>query len=108
MFDYLKGENYDVKFVSDVMPGASDIDVLNFSEREKRILITNDKDFGELIFRLKMPSSGVILLRLKLDSPSKRQLSLDYLFKNFEDKLFLNFVVVTESQVRVRKMDDYD
>ncbi len=42
-----------------------DIDVLNTAVREKRILITNDKDFGELAFRFKLPSlSGIILFRI--------------------------------------------
>ena len=41
--------------------------LMNLAEKENRILITNDKDFGELVFRFKMRAPGIILLRLKND-----------------------------------------
>src|SRR3989344_1909958 len=95
-------KKYDIKFVSEIMPGAEDIEILKYAEKEKRVLITNDKDFGELIFRLKMPSSGVILLRLKKNIPINRIKYTINLIENFSDKLKNNFVVVKEGQVRIR------
>lgn len=59
----LKNAEYDVVFVGDWKPSASDEEVLRKAEEENSILITDDKDFGELIFRLSKPSKGVILLR---------------------------------------------
>jgi len=76
LFHFLREKGYDATFVKDVLPKADDIDVLKFAEKEQRIIISNDKDFGELIFRLGMPSSGVILLRLRIDNYQNRKKSM--------------------------------
>ena len=64
LFNHLVECSYDAKFVTEILPGANDEKVLELAEKENRILITNDKDFGELVFRLNRPSFGTILLRL--------------------------------------------
>lgn len=88
----------------DVIAGASDKEILEFAEREERILITNDKDFGELIFRLNRPSSGVILIRLKIDLPRSRQEQVLNVIESLSGKLKSGFIVVTEGKVRVRRI----
>ncbi len=100
----LIGAGHNVKFVTDVMPAADDLEILKFSEQEKRILITNDKDFGELIFRLGRPSSGVILLRLQVDSAERRIKTVFSLIDKFLAGLYSHFVVANEFEVRVRKL----
>jgi predicted nuclease of predicted toxin-antitoxin system len=47
----LRSLSHDVLYVAEVAAGLSDADVIALAEREKRILLTEDKDFGELIFR---------------------------------------------------------
>ena len=101
---FLLEKGFDTKFVTDIMPSASDKEVLDFAEKEKRVLITNDKDFGGLIFRLNRPSSGVILLRLKTDSPFRRQNIVWSLIGNESINLTSSFVIVTDTQIRVRKI----
>jgi predicted nuclease of predicted toxin-antitoxin system len=59
----LKKAGYEVIFVGDWKPSASDDEVLKKANEEGRVLITDDKDFGELVFRLNKPTSGVILIR---------------------------------------------
>ena len=66
-----------------------------------RILITNDKDFGEMIFREGKPHKGVILLRLDDESASNKIRVLGLLFAQHFDQLAGNFVVATESTVRI-------
>ena len=104
LYKFLLEKGFDAKFVGNIMPSASDENVLSFAEKEKRILITNDKDFGELIFRLNKPSSGVILLRLRTDSPYRRQKYIKQTIETLSNKLESRFVVVTEGQIRVKKM----
>ncbi len=104
LFKFLMSKGFDVKFVGDMIPSAPDKDVLALAEKEERILIANDKDFGELIFRLNMPSSGVILMRLKIDNPKNRQSCISTLLENFSNMLQYNFIVVTETQTRIRKI----
>ena len=83
LYQALLENNYDVKLVTNIMPRALDTQVLSYAENENRILITNDKDFGSLIFRLKMPSSGVILLRLRENIPLNRIKYILHVFEEF-------------------------
>ncbi len=62
--DRLRDEGYDVTYISETQPGASDPAVLRKAARESRILITNDKDFAELTFLRRQASAGIVLLRL--------------------------------------------
>ena len=78
--------------------------MLEIASAEGRILITDDRDFGELVFRLRRPTAGVIYLRLGeyADLPTKIE-RLSYVLANFADRLD-QFLVVTPSRVRVRRL----
>ena len=61
---------YDLDWIQEIMPGADDESVLAHSLAESRVLVTFDKDFGELAFRRgKKSTSGVILLRPRIRAP---------------------------------------
>jgi predicted nuclease of predicted toxin-antitoxin system len=69
--DALRSGGHDVAWVRTDSPGSSDEAVIRRAEAEARVLITFDKDFGELAFRSGLSSpSGVILFRISQDSPS--------------------------------------
>ncbi len=97
----LKKEGYDVLFVGDTIPSASDEEIIRRAEEDNRILITDDKDFGELVFRLGKPTKGIILLRIITD-PEKRIEALIKLLENYDIKN--KFVVLEEDTVRIRKI----
>jgi predicted nuclease of predicted toxin-antitoxin system len=59
----LRSEGHDVLYVMEFKPGALDKKVLEKAFAEKRILLTEDKDFGELVYRLKKPAYSIVLLR---------------------------------------------
>ena len=61
IIDYLLTEGYDVKQAPDYNCEILDEDLLEYATVDKRILITNDKDFGELVFLQKRLSTGIIL-----------------------------------------------
>ena len=90
---------YDVVFSLDVLSGADDEQILSFAEKNGRVLITDDKDFGELIFRHNKPTSGVIFLRTAKD-PVKRFVKI----KDVLDKAEGKFIVVEEGRIRVREL----
>ncbi len=70
--DVLRQEGHDVAWVRIDTPGASDQDVLRQAQSETRVLLTFDKDFGELAFRAGLPAaSGVVLFRLSASSPAQ-------------------------------------
>lgn len=104
LFLFLISIGYDAKFVSDIMPSEEDNNILAFAEKENRIIITNDKDFGELIFRFNKTSSGVILLRLNNNKPENRITYLLEVLYKYSNKLMSSFTVVTEAGVRIRKI----
>ena len=87
--------------VYDESRGAKDTDILKKAYSGSYILITNDKDFGELVFRFDMPHKGVVLLRLENERPSNKVLVLKRLLELYPDRLADNFVVITENQVRI-------
>ena len=99
--DLLKEEGHDSIYVGDTMPGSSDEDVLTFSENEGRILVTDDKDFGELVFRMSRPTSGVILFRITTKNTQKRFRILLHALKN--ENLEGNFTTIKEDRIKVRK-----
>lgn len=101
---FLQSKGFDTLYVGENYAGTSDEDLLVIAQKEQRILITNDKDFGELVYRRKLPSSGVIFLRLKKDTPSNRTIYINYLLENFLHLLSKHFIVVTEGKIRVRTL----
>lgn len=67
----LRRRGHDVAWVRSDRPGSSDRDVLQWAQVEGRVLVTFDKDFGELAFRLGLPaSSGIVLFRIRAKSPA--------------------------------------
>ncbi|MBI2143641.1 DUF5615 family PIN-like protein [Candidatus Woesearchaeota archaeon] len=100
--DMLAGAKHDVIFAGDIMPAASDEAVLARAESEGRILISDDKDFGELIVRRRKPAPGFILLRTASTDPEERFGILTKTMRELdvEGKL----VVVKDGRIRIRKL----
>jgi predicted nuclease of predicted toxin-antitoxin system len=92
-----------VKHICEIELGLSDNSVLEKANNEGAILLTSDKDFGELVYRQGRVTHGVILLRLHgLKSETKVRIILKALSKHSEEMLG-RFTVVTSSSVRISK-----
>jgi predicted nuclease of predicted toxin-antitoxin system len=79
----LRAAGHDVTWVQEAAAGSKDEAVLQRAQDEARILITFDKDFGELAFRRGLPaSSGVILLRITTPSAALSLLLPDNIDRN--------------------------
>lgn len=100
----LKDKKFDVIYAGDDFPFAEDEEILERAEQEDRILITNDKDFGELIFRYGKPSSGVIFLRLRIDFPKYRINVVTNLISKLGTKLNKKFIVASEDKFRIKEL----
>ena len=92
--------NHDVFSVFDEARGMSDEDIIRKAFAEQRILITNDKDFGDKVFRDGRLHQGVILLRLEDERPASKIRVLSSLLDVYSDKIPDSFLVATEKQVR--------
>ena len=65
-----RAEGYDLQWIAEIEPGASDDAVLQRALSSGRVLLTFDKDFGNLVFRRGRPAScGLVLMRPRLRSP---------------------------------------
>jgi len=98
---WLRDANYEVFSVFDEARGMTDNEVLTKASDENWILITNDKDFGEMIFRERRTHHGIIFLRLDDERAANKIQVLEKLLENYSAKLPEQFVIVTETKVRV-------
>ena len=100
--EYLRRAGFDMLFVGETMQKADDADILTQAVHENRILMTNDKDFGELVFRSGRTHAGVVLFRLQDESQDNRVRIAQIVVEKYLKRLPDNFVVVTEKGLRVR------
>jgi predicted nuclease of predicted toxin-antitoxin system len=101
----LREAGFDVAAVMEDSPGATDQQVLIRSDREKRIVLTFDRDYGELIYKHKnIPAAGVIYFRFSPFDPEEparyflQAIALRY--GKFEGM----FTVIERTQMRQRRL----
>lgn len=98
----LREAGWDSAYVAESRPGISDDAVLHWAGSEGRILLTEDKDFGELVFRMKRNIPGVLMLRMP-DCPwPQRWTRLEAILRRHSDRLEGAFVVIRVQTVRFR------
>lgn len=68
----LRASGFEVVAVADVSPGLGDDEVLSLANDRQAVLLTGDKDFGDLVFRLGRVSAGVILVGLSGLKPRRK------------------------------------
>lgn len=98
----LRNLGFDVASISEDTPSISDPEVLNLAYRQKRVLITNDKGFGGLIFKEKQKSSGVIFIRLPRASVDEKLVRLTKILQPKHKDLSKVFTTVSQGQTRSR------
>ncbi len=100
----LRSEGHDVAYIPEVKPGATDSEILSLASEGKRLLLTEDKDFGELVFRLKKPAIGIILLRFDVSERKAKWNSLISLVREHGERIHGNFVTVDAEKSRFRPL----
>ena len=101
--EWLQQKNYDVVFLEDSAIGVSDPEVLEIAFKADRVLITCDKDFGEIIFSKKQKHCGLILLRLASYARAKKIKILEKILADYKGDINGNFIVATDTNIRVIK-----
>jgi len=100
----MREAGHDVTSVRDTMRGASDRSVLDAARSERRLLLTEDKDFGELVFARGAPALGVLLLRYPMAARSLvARRVIDFVAVRGAE-LDGCFVVIEASRTRVRRL----
>ena len=102
MVDRLRADGHSVVFVAEMWPGIGDTEVLAASRRAEALLITADKDFGELVFRQGLRHSGVLLIRLDGLGFSEKAEIVSAAFRLHGADLEGRFSVLTRNSLRTR------
>jgi Domain of unknown function (DUF5615) len=93
---------HDVVWVRNAAPGMSDPDVLAWATRDKRVLLTFDKDFGELARASALPdTSGVVPFRVAMPGPGDIGSRLSNLVTSRDDWAG-HFSVIEPGRIRMR------
>ena len=102
--EFFRNNGYDIKSILDDSRGSEDKEVLKIASEEKRIVVTLDKDFCDLIFRDSISCHGVILLRLPSESQRDIICVLKGVFRSAGNELENSFTVATDKNIRIRKI----
>ena len=100
----LRIEGHDVLYVLEEEPGLQDEVVLQRAYVERRILLTEDKDFGELVYRLRKPAAGIVLIRIAVEQRQSKWPRLKKLIDKYADRLPGHFVVLNIERFRFRPL----
>jgi predicted nuclease of predicted toxin-antitoxin system len=99
---WLRAQGHDVLYAAEDRVQTPDVDLLSEAEAQGYVILTEDLDFGELVFRDRLNSHGVILMRMEDSPASMRLLRLQKAWAAIEKNLPGRFVVLTKSKLRVR------
>ena len=100
---WLRNQRYDVVAIIETSLSISDMQVLQKALVENRILVTMDKDFGELVFNSRLPHGGVLLLRLENSNSSEKIEVVRKILERHSYKLLNKFSVFKDGRLRIRK-----
>jgi predicted nuclease of predicted toxin-antitoxin system len=99
----LRQDGHRVWYTAEMEPGISDDAVLDLANREASLLLTADKDFGELVFRQRRSTAGVILVRLAGISPAHKAEMVASAIAAHLAELPQAFTVITPGIIRIRR-----
>lgn len=105
VIDWLQAVGHHVISISRENPSIIDSEVLAIANRERALLITEDKDFGELVFHKKQSHLGILLVRLEGVSRDDRVRMVCDLIKERGIELAKSFSVLTPGSVRIRSSE---
>jgi predicted nuclease of predicted toxin-antitoxin system len=98
--DFLRSAGHDVLWLPDYDCHLDDTSLLKLAFEENRIVVTNDKDFGELNFLQRKPSVVIILFRIDEQNVRVKITILKNMLLKYPDKFRLHFVVIARKRIR--------
>lgn len=104
LVSHLRAAGHDVIYMAEVAPAASDARVMMRAQAERRLLPTEDKDFGDLVFRRGQSVPGIILLRIDPAEHALKRVRLEAAIGRFGDDLFGRYVTVEGARFRSRPL----
>lgn len=99
----LRLDGHQVVYIAEMSPGITDETVLMESRISESVLITADKDFGELVFRQRQASTGVLLIRLWGLGPAMKAALVSESIQKHGQELAGAFAVLSPGSIRIRR-----
>lgn len=100
---WLSTNGYDITTIRELNPRMPDEEILALAATENRMVITMDKDFGELVYHSGLAHAGVLLLRLEDATGAEKVSVIESILSEHADKLLNNFCVFQDGKLRIRK-----
>jgi predicted nuclease of predicted toxin-antitoxin system len=104
LVSHLRAAGHDVLYVAEVAPSVSDVEVMMRAHAERRLLLTEDKDFGDLVFRRGHAVPGIVLLRIDPTMHGLKASRLDAAIGRFGENLLGRYTTVEEARFRTRPL----
>jgi predicted nuclease of predicted toxin-antitoxin system len=98
-------ERYPVVSIAEENPSVTDEEVLKLAVDTDSVLLTEDKDFGEMVFRRGLSLPGVVLIRLHGVQGAEKVHLIQKVFEQHLERLRGSFSVVTGKAIRIRAID---
>ncbi len=95
---------HDVLWLAETGPGRGDIGVIELAVAESRMLLTQDRDFGELVFRGEKRPPGVIYLRVRSRSSAELLAAFQRAWPQIESHVAGHFIVLSGHKLRIRAL----
>lgn len=100
----MRAAGHEVWSVADQDPGLGDDEVLQRARDSEAVLLTADKDFGELVFRKRLVPDGVLLIRLPGMAPREKAQVVVSMLERHAAELVRAFAVLTPNSLRIRQL----
>ena len=91
-------------YVAESSAGLGDADVIALALHDTRLLLTEDKDFGDLVFRRERAVPGVVLMRIGPENPALKTIRLAAAIERYGERLFDHYTVIEEGRFRSRRL----
>jgi predicted nuclease of predicted toxin-antitoxin system len=100
----LRAAGHDVIYLAEMARGMSDAEAIDLANRGHRILLTEDKDFGEMVVRWRRSVPGLVLIRIDPALRALKWTRLDRAIKKFGGEIFGRYLIVDEIRLRARSL----
>lgn len=101
--DRLRQDGHMIVYIAEESPGIPDDVILEMANQQDAILVTRDKDFGELVYRMNRITQGVFLVRLDGLHPDTKANIVSAAITSHGAEMISAFTVISPDNIRIRK-----
>ena len=104
---FLLSEGHEIIDIAKDFTGITDKHVIKIANQHKSVILTEDKDFGELVFRSGFVTHGILLLRLFKPPTNEKNRIITSVLEQLKEEIYNSFCVISDDKIRVRSILKY-